>query len=65
MPIMNGVEAATKIRELQREDRISRDLSLVLVSGDRLTMEEQGIFDQSVSKPISKKDLKRVLRSLQ
>ena len=62
MPIMNGVEAAKKIREMQFKREASDRMTLVLVSGDKMSEAGAHYFNHSLTKPIKITDLQRVIK---
>jgi CheY-like chemotaxis protein len=61
MAIMNGVEAAKRIRELQERGQANKDMMIIMVSGDKISETGAHYFDLGLTKPIKYADLKRAI----
>lgn len=57
MPIMDGITATKKIKEQKR----FKELPVIALSADSISLEEQNIFDDSLLKPIEVKELVKKL----
>jgi two-component SAPR family response regulator len=57
MPHMIGVDLAREIRSLQDQEKVDKQLKLVLISGDNLFSEhirrEMYLFDDMLQKPFT------------
>eukprot|EP00347_Sterkiella_histriomuscorum_P020188 403338764 len=66
MPFLRGIEVAKKIREIQNLNR--QNAKIVLLSGDNFSqqsnIQNQGIFDYVVKKPVSMAALKIILQQV-
>eukprot|EP00347_Sterkiella_histriomuscorum_P004818 403358973 len=66
MPFLRGIEVAKKIRELQNVNR--QNAKIVLLSGDNFSqqsnIQNQGIFDYVVKKPVSMAALQIILQQV-
>ena len=63
MPVMNGLQAATKIREGQQVGHISKSLLIAIISGDSLSKNSDvhKLFDKIFAKPINTASLRQYL----
>ena len=66
MPLINGAETASKIREMQRTGEISKKIRLVLFTGAEIFNEDydKNLFDYFMSKPLDKKLLLKICKQL-
>ena len=64
MPIMNGVEATTIIKNMMKNQEISHIPVIALSGDDCEKMEElsrEGLFDGILQKPITEYQLKKII----
>ena len=66
MPLMNGAETASKIREMQNTGEISKEIKLVLFTGAENFIEDKdkNLFDHFMSKPLDRKLLLKICKQL-
>jgi YesN/AraC family two-component response regulator len=68
MPLFNGIETATKLREMQQLGEISLDIKLVMFSGNDLfhytDYDRRHLFNHYMSKPLDKKHLMKICKQL-
>ena len=68
MPLLNGIETATKLRQMQQLGEISLDIKLVMFSGNDLfnytDYDRRHLFDHYMSKPLDKKQLMKICKQL-
>ena len=68
MPLLNGIETATKLRQMQQLGEISLDIKLVMFSGNDLfhytDYDRRNLFDHFMSKPLDKKQLMKICKQL-
>ena len=64
MPVMDGIEASTKIREYEQDNGLQPS-TIMAVTGVASASSQQKAFDAGVNnylvKPVSLKDLKRLM----
>ena len=64
MPVMDGIEASTKIREYEQDNALQPS-TIMAVTGVASASSQQKAFDAGVNnylvKPVSLKDLKRLM----
>ncbi|TNV85571.1 hypothetical protein FGO68_gene10683 [Halteria grandinella] len=66
MPIMDGVQAAKRIRQLQTAGEIPNTTQLVLVTGDSIANDSylRRLFDKILCKPVNSEDIKKILSAI-
>ncbi|MDX9880789.1 MAG: response regulator [Prolixibacteraceae bacterium] len=65
MPVLNGVDAAVKIREFEKANKIEKQVWIVAVTANSFSDDREECFNAGmndfINKPFSEFDLKRVI----
>jgi len=64
MPVMNGIQATTRIREWEKENNVKRNIIIELIADEDLQSKEtidKNNFDGFISKPIADSELEEIL----